>query len=852
MNISTPKYRLSKRLLCKVVLLFILLYSLNISAEPYKNLIFNEVFSKIKDSINLAEKVFVHYDKPYYTSGEYIWFKVYLVNAKSNQPNAISKIVHVDLIDQSNKIILTRAIKINAGGGAGEFPLPLHLKTGWYSIRAYSNVMRNFSQDFFFHSRIKIIALNDGSETLEIVQNDTPNKIGDSTLVLDSKPDVQFFPEGGHLVNDLQSVIAVKAMDKYGKSIDVLGYILDRNGIKKAVFQTVKFGFGKFMFTPKEGQVYKASIAFNGEEYSYELPMPLKNGVVLGLKEEENNYAIALSSSLELGIEGLTLIAHQRGDIVSIAKLSGIAKNGVVKVPKSNLQEGIVQFVVFNEKKQPLSERLAFVKKDMYDQLLKALPSKLEFNKRELVEIDVSFEDETNEILESSTSVAVTDISVIDQNINALDIRSQLLLKSELRGSIEYPGYYFYSDDPNREKVLDLLMLTQGWRKFLWNDPALESSQNLKYPLERGITFSGTVKDFNNRSKIANSELSLTFQNNSEYGHDEATTLENGHFSFGDYDFMDTTAIVIQAKKYKLDKKTGQRKNKKPQMGFYIEMDSFEPPEVVRKHSSRVDIKDTFDDDYLERSKKRYHFDTINPFVGDYVQLDEVELPPTKAKEKKNYSERTIRYNNPTHRVDFDEIEMKYLGSPLLALRSRYTGITILGMRGEFVKMGRGPSLMKKGSPPLFLLNGMPVGVNAIINLSISEVSWIDILMPAQASLWGSRGRGGVLAVYLKDEAERMRDIVNKERAGIINFVYPGYYKARKFYEPNYENKKPEHGYPDYRSTIYWDPEFKIDSEGVSKISFYAADLSTTYKVEIQGITTKGGIIKKELFIDVD
>jgi hypothetical protein len=108
------------------------------------------------------------------------------------------------------------------------------------------------------------------------------------------------------------------------------------------------------------------------------------------------------------------------------------------------------------------------------------------------------------------------------------------------------------------------------------------------------------------------------------------------------------------------------------------------------------------------------------------------------------------------------------------------------------------------------------------------------------------------LAVYLKDDAERMRDIANKERAGIINFVHPGYYKARKFYEPNYENKKPGHGYPDYRSTIYWDPEFKIDSEGVSKISFYAADLSTTYKVEIQGITTKGGIIKKELFIDVD
>ena len=205
MNMATSNYRLSKCLLCKVVLLFILLYSLNIRAESYKISKFSKIVLKIEDSINLAEKVFVHFDKPYYTSGEYIWFKVYLVNAKSNQPNAFSKIVHVDLIDQSNKIILSRAVKIDAGGGAGEFPLPLHLKTGWYSIRAYSNMMRNFGHDFFFNKRIKILALNEVSVTSEIVKNEIPIEKVDSTDVSTLKPDIQFFPEGGQLVNELQS-----------------------------------------------------------------------------------------------------------------------------------------------------------------------------------------------------------------------------------------------------------------------------------------------------------------------------------------------------------------------------------------------------------------------------------------------------------------------------------------------------------------------------------------------------------------------------------------------------------------------------------------------------------------------
>ena len=833
-------------------MLFVFFYALSMSAglgeisKNYKNI------SKVEDSINLAEKVFVHFDKPYYSSGEFMWFKVYLVNGKSNRPNAQSKIVHVDLINPTNEIVSSRAVKIDVGGGAGEFPLPLHLKTGWYSIRAYSNVMRNLGQDFFFHKRIKILALNEASVSSEIVKNENPVDNLETTVVSAPQPDVQFFPEGGQLVEGLLSDVAIKSMDESGRSVAISGYIVESNGNNEANFHTLKLGFGKFSFTPKKGEVYKAIVDYKGQQYTYDMPIPLDKGVVIRVKDEENNYVITLSSSLEEGINGLTLIGHQRGDIVSIANLSGLVKRGVVIVPKSNLQEGVVQFAVFNEKKQPLCERLSFVKNIDIEQNLIAIASKPEFHKRELVEIEVSLDGGSNKFLESNTSVAVTDVSIVDPDSYGLDIRSQLLLNSELRGEIENPGYYFYSSDPNKEKMLDLLMLTQGWRKFLWNDPAMESHQNLRYTFEKGITFSGTVKNFYNRNKIENSDLSLTFHNNSEFGQDEVTTFENGRFIFGDYHFADSTDIVIQAKTYKLDKKTNQRKNKEPWMGYYIELDSFEPPEVLRKQPLTTVFKGTFDDTYLERSKTRYHFDTIHPFVGDYVKLDEVELAPVKAKEKKNYNERTFLYNDPSYRADFDELEMRYTGSPLLALQGLFPGVTILGSRGEIVNISRGPVSIAGASPPLFILNGMITDVDVIINLPISEISWIDIIKGYRASIWGSRASNGVLAVYTKDGADKMRELALKERTGIINFVYPGYYKARKFYEPNYETIKPEHDYPDYRSTIHWNPELRIDSKGGSKISFYAADLRTTYKVEIQGVTSKGGIIKKELFIDVN
>jgi hypothetical protein len=525
---------------------------------------------------------------------------------------------------------------------------------------------------------------------------------------------------------------------------------------------------------------------------------------------------------------------------------------GIINVPKSTLDQGIVQFIVFNGSKRPLCERLVFVDNKKPGSRLIMQASNKEFNKRDLVEIEFSLDSSYQEWFQSNTSVAVTDVSVVHADQYALDIRSHLLLNSELRGEIEEPGYYFYSEDLNKKKVLDLLMMTQGWRQFLWNDVANDNKQDVKYSLETGISFKGTVKDYYDQSKPATPELSLTFRNDDEYGHDEVMPLDNGAFAFGEYQFNDSTAIIIQAKKYKTNKKTNQKKINNPRMGFYIELDSIDTPDITIKKNSMENIYRSTDNDYLERSKTVYHYDTINPYKGDFIELDEVKLAPVKTKEKKNYNDETFMYNDPSYRMDFDDIQMKFVGNPILALRGLVPGLTVTGTRGEIINLGRGGrSLLSGNNDPLFLLNSMIVDKEVILGLSIAEISWIDILKGYKAAIWGSRAANGIIAVYTKNGKERAQALADRERKGIINFVHPGYYKARKFYEPIYKTEKPEHKYPDYRSTIYWNPTLKLNDKGKARISFYTADVLTTYLIELQGITSDGLPIKNDIYVDV-
>src|SRR5215212_414531 len=134
------------------------------------------------------EKIFVHADKNTYLTGETIWFKLYVVDGGTHKSTGISKVAYVEIIDLENKPVLQAKIEISEGNGNGSFVLPAYLNSGNYIVRAYTNWMKNFDEDFFFHQSIRII--------------NTSKKPDWQSLEKKEAYAIQFFPEGGNMVYD--------------------------------------------------------------------------------------------------------------------------------------------------------------------------------------------------------------------------------------------------------------------------------------------------------------------------------------------------------------------------------------------------------------------------------------------------------------------------------------------------------------------------------------------------------------------------------------------------------------------------------------------------------------------------
>jgi len=96
-----------------------------------------------------AEKLYLQFDKPYYAVGDTIWFKAYLLNGDLSY-SALSSRLYVELITDSGSVVKRLAFPIAYGVTWGHIPLS-GVREGTVSIRAYTNWMRNFGQDYFFN-----------------------------------------------------------------------------------------------------------------------------------------------------------------------------------------------------------------------------------------------------------------------------------------------------------------------------------------------------------------------------------------------------------------------------------------------------------------------------------------------------------------------------------------------------------------------------------------------------------------------------------------------------------------------------------------------------------------------------
>lgn len=206
-----------------------------------------------------VEKLYLQTDKPMYNSGDTLWLKGYLFEATNLTQSTKSGLVYTEIIDKDNQIIKRMLFEVNDGLFRGSITLDNELPAGVFSLRAYTNWMRNWGTDYVFTKKLFYINTTAASPANNSGSALSSNKPNGSTANHSNRAediDLQFMPEGGNLVSGLQSRVGFKAVAANGVGIDVSGKIYNSKKQEVASFKTIHAGMGSYEFTPVAGESY--------------------------------------------------------------------------------------------------------------------------------------------------------------------------------------------------------------------------------------------------------------------------------------------------------------------------------------------------------------------------------------------------------------------------------------------------------------------------------------------------------------------------------------------------------------------------------------------------------------------
>jgi len=791
-----------------------------------------------------SDKVYVQTDKPYYTSGETIWLKAYLVDAIRHLKSPHSRIVYIELINPQDSIVASRRLHVADVGAAGDIRLSPDWSSGNYTLRAYTQYMRNTAEQYFYHQSIPVW-YQDIENKGSAISSTTAGSLEGAAKI--ARPNLKFYPEGGELVVGLPSKMGIKLTDDMGRGLALEGNLMDEAGKPVAVFRTFDFGLGVVSFTPESGKTYRAELMINGIAQSYPVPTAKTKGQTLSISNLGKSLEVKVAATDAALLTDAFVIGHLRGGIFFQRVLTEEEGKGfATQLSTANLPDGVAQFTLYKGNGEPVCERLVFVDNPTDDLEVKVAANKGNFSTREQVKFGIDLTDPTGRPVVADLSLSITDISAVAESTAAENIKSWLLLNSDLRGDIENPGFFFSEPfNGKRRYLLDALMLTHGWRKFVWSD--LPASP-LAYAGEQGIFINGKTTRLGQADKPLAAHTMLNVLESGVF-QNEQTTDSSGRFSFGPYLFQDTVEMVLQARKLKKNsKKNRKRLSGDRYIGIEIDPNLDNPPKIEVFPVSAVPMDEEFLSNYLSISQDRKRNDRI--FDGLSVDFDEITVT---ARRKQKTSEEVIEssvgyYGEPTHRLVMDSL-IGTDGSSLFDILMRMPGVQVSGTYPTQTVQIRGSVSFVANTAPLYLLDGNPIDESFASSMRANEVFFIDLLSGVEASIYGSRGSNGVIALYSR-RGSRISNITER-KPGIINFTHPGLYKARKFFAPNYATKIPDHQKPDLRTTLYWEPNIGYDGRESVELSFYTCDNTGKYQVKIEGISSTGQLIYETAIIEV-
>ncbi len=755
--------------------------------------------------LNPIEKVYLHFDRDHYVAGETAWFRAYL--SSDHLPDTISTSLQVELVSINLNVEERVMVPVFAGTAAGQLQLPDTLRTGMYTIRAFTPSMAGQSPDFIFRKGIYI----------------NGKKAPETNAVAKPKLMVDFFPEGGNLVTGFVNMIAFKAVDEYGLPVSVKGVVRNSKGEELVSFSDYHDGMGMFELTPVEGEKYMATVS-GPVTQTFILPDPVGKGIALSvIPHPQGNFFEIHQRTNDPSFTAAYLIGQMEQRVVFRHEIKAAKESLQGVIDTRHLHSGILQVTVFNKEGLPLAERLCFVNNREYLQTASLLADTLNFSARGRNRFRIAMPD----TVQGSISVSVTDADYETTLESDENILSTLLLTSDLKGYVHRPAYYFSAQNDSVTTAADLLMMTNGWRRFKWSELAKHNLSPVAQPayitLAGRATLKGTNRSFGDKS------LLLLMNNMGDQKSRNTYMLQTdkeGNFLIDSLLFFDRHRLIfsdVRGKKSQyIDIKLMSDTLRRPFSTKGFETAPFRPAASLAAARWQQDYNELLKEKGLLlegitiKVKKKTPMEIVEDrytsgmFSGDAVRA--IDLV---------HSDEAFQYANI-----FDY------------LQTRVPGLQIANDGADYsVGYRQGASMSSLGTVPMTLiLDEVETDAAVIATIPASQVALVKVYQ-SFVGAWGN-APGGVLSIYTK----KLEDMTS---SGIVSsmIIYNGYSVVKEFYAPDHSQvKKTEK--PDNRITLDWRPGIFINNINPRiPFSFYNNDRTRRFRVVVAGMTTAGKLV---------
>ncbi len=739
---------------------------------------------------NTREIPYLHLNKTSFIKGEEIWLKSYILEQNSQELHKTTSNLYVSIFDDEGKLKDQKLFRITDGLGMGSIKIDSTFTKETYFLKASTNWMKNFHED------------NSYIQKIEIVSNKRKTTINNFTQ--DKFYEFKLFPEGGHILAETINNLGILIKDKNNNGIPInKGVIKNIKGEIIKEFKTNRFGLGDVNLLVRENEIYSFEATLeNGIVISQKTPIPNKKGATMRVvnSNPENLFIKVRTNkkSLEnLASKKYTIFVHNTREYQK--REFTFNRDDIIYsliIDKKKLAKGVNTITVFNENFEPILERIIYNHKaELYsDVSIHKINSTVD-------SLTFQIKNKSDQKLFLSSSFLPSQTKSYNPNSS---IYSAFIFKPYIKGNIQNIDYYLNNTNHKKLRDLDLLLLTQGWSKYSWNN-IFNSPPNTNYQFENGITIKGKLN-----KPLKKDEQLLVFSG--ENNIIKMLTPIDGNFKLSNTYVKENSLI-----KFGISKKGMNTKKVSPSLQF-------------SKRTSFEKLPQNFNRNTKPINELNYEVKNLKSTFRETEILDEVVVKKKREIDEASFKKITIPVRKMTG-IDpnsdknvFEFLRKKYVvvnTSQGYSIRSTRVTETRSGVVNVF--------LNNKWIEPQFLWM-----FNDITVKSVKAIYFGETLGPHPVEQIH-------IFTLTSDESRRKNNKLKESK------IEKGFSRAKEYYSPEF------YSYTDetfkYFGSVFWIPEISVSPNSI-EIFKIPRKLQKEIKIYLEGISESGSLISKTFVID--